>query len=392
MISARKLRPYFNSHPVEVRTNSPLKQIILKPGSSGRMVKWAVELGEYDISYSLRTTIKAQALSDFLIEFTPSAREESRPKCDDDAIHLSAGAGVWKLFVDGASGKTGSGAGLILTDPEGNSFTYAIRLLFPATNNQSEYEALIAGLQLANELKARNVLVHSDSQLVVSQVKGEFEAREPMMQKYLERVIWLKDQFEEFEIVRIPRSQNANADALSKLASSVYEHLVKPVLVETLERPSVITPQVMTLQEESSWMSPIKRYLSQCILPDSKSQARKIRVKAPRYELVDNVLYRKSYLMPLLRCLEPGEAKVVLGDIHQGMCGNHVGSRNLARKALIAGYYWPTMFVDSEELVKRCRQCQVHAPVIRTPAEEMTALASPWPFAQWGIDLLGPFP
>lgn len=140
MISARKLRPYFNSHPVEVRTNSPLKQIILKPGSSGRMVKWAVELGEYDISYSLRTTIKAQALSDFLIEFTPSAREESRPKCDDDAIHLSAGAGVWKLFVDGASGKTGSGAGLILTDPEGNSFTYAIRLLFPATNNQSEYE------------------------------------------------------------------------------------------------------------------------------------------------------------------------------------------------------------------------------------------------------------
>lgn len=96
-----------------------------------------------------------------------------------------------------------------------------------------------------------------------------------------------------------------------------------------------------------------------------KTEARKIRVKAPRFEMVDGKLYRKSYLMPLLRCLELGEAKEVLKDIHYGLCGNHVGSRNLARKAVLAGYYWPTMFQDSEELVRTCLQCQVHAPVIK---------------------------
>lgn len=130
VVSARRLRPYFSSHTIEVMTSSPLKQIMLNPGMSGRIVKWAIKLGEYDIQYSPRTAIKEQALSDFLVEFTPRDSASQEGEEQRKAVVLPVGGLMWNLFVDGASGQSGSGAGLVLTDPEGNSFTYAIRLLF----------------------------------------------------------------------------------------------------------------------------------------------------------------------------------------------------------------------------------------------------------------------
>lgn len=130
VVSARRLRPYFSSHTIEVMTSSPLKQIMLKPGMSGRIVKWAIKLGKYDIQYSPRTAIKEQALSDFLVEFTPRDSASQEGEEQRKAVVLPVGGLMWNLFVDGASGQSGSGAGLVLTDPEGNSFTYAIRLLF----------------------------------------------------------------------------------------------------------------------------------------------------------------------------------------------------------------------------------------------------------------------
>ncbi|KAL0320201.1 UNVERIFIED_CONTAM: hypothetical protein Sradi_5281600 [Sesamum radiatum] len=76
VITARKLCPYFLSYPVVVRTNTPLKQVLRKPETSGGLIKWAIELSEYDISYLPRTTIKAQALADFVSEMTRATQEE----------------------------------------------------------------------------------------------------------------------------------------------------------------------------------------------------------------------------------------------------------------------------------------------------------------------------
>lgn len=171
-------------------------------------MKWAIELGEYDIQYSPRTAIKAQALSDFLVEFTSRVEAGQEWREPRKAVVLPDSGLMWNLFMDGASGQSGSGAGLVLIDPECNSFTYAIRLLFPATNNQSEYETLmVAGLKLAMELKVRVLRVYSDSQLVVSQLKGEFEARKSMLHKYLKIVRHLAELFEKSEIIRVLRTQ-----------------------------------------------------------------------------------------------------------------------------------------------------------------------------------------
>jgi len=82
----------------------------------------------------------------------------------------------------------------------------------------------------------------------------------------------------------------------------------------------------------------------------------------------------------------------VLYEIHEGTYGNHVGARSLAGKALRVGYYWPTLQKDTYTIVRACDKCQRFANVQTIPREMMTPISSPWPFVQWGIDIMGPFP
>ncbi|KAL0284052.1 UNVERIFIED_CONTAM: Retrovirus-related Pol polyprotein from transposon opus [Sesamum angustifolium] len=135
VIAARKLRPYFQSHQVTVLTNHPLKQLLASPKLSGRMVKWAVELSEYGIEFHPRPAIKAQVLADFVVELAYDEASISTP--------------TWSVYVDGSSTSTGSGAGVALESPQGDKFEYAIKLDFPSSNNEAEYEAFLAGCELA---------------------------------------------------------------------------------------------------------------------------------------------------------------------------------------------------------------------------------------------------
>lgn len=127
-----------------------------------------------------------------------------------------------------------------MISPDGHELTYALRFEFKASNNEAEYEALIAGLKLALKMGVTKLRAYSDSQLVVNQVMGGYAAKDLMMKRYLQKVQDLMAEFEEFTIDRIPRSQNKRADALSKLASSAYAHLTRKVLVEVLAGRSII--------------------------------------------------------------------------------------------------------------------------------------------------------
>ena len=153
--AARKLRPYFQAHTIEVPTEYPMKQALHKPETSGRLMKWAIELSEFDIRYRPKTAIKGQVLADFVMEF-------ASPEPARDA-QVATDPSTWKLSVDGASNAQGSGAGLILTSPEGIDIEYALRFGFQASNNEAEYEAVIAGLNLAHSLEVDQLEVYSDS-------------------------------------------------------------------------------------------------------------------------------------------------------------------------------------------------------------------------------------
>ena len=82
----------------------------------------------------------------------------------------------------------------------------------------------------------------------------------------------------------------------------------------------------------------------------------------------------------------------IMSELHEGVCGSHVGGRALARKVLCAGYYWPTLKEDCVGYAQRCKQCQQHADWHKAPPGELRSIHSPWPFHTWGIDILGPFP
>ena len=175
-----KLHPYFQAHSIEVPTEYPMKQVLHKPATSGRLMKWALELSEFDIRYKLKTTIKWQVLADFVMEFTPVELAEDMRATPDLPI--------WKLFVDGAANAQGSGAGLILTSPKGIDIEYALIFGFQASNNEAEYEVVIAGLNLAHSMEVDQLKVCSDSQLVVKKIEDTYEDKGEKKILYLKKV------------------------------------------------------------------------------------------------------------------------------------------------------------------------------------------------------------
>ena len=161
--TARRLRPYFQAHTIEIPTEHPMKQILHKLETSGRLVKWAIELSEFNIRYKPRTAIKGQVLADFIMEFTSTELTK--------IAQLASDLPIWRLSMDGAANDQGSGAGLILTSLDGIDMEYALGFRLQASNNEAEWEAIIAGLNLAHSIEADQLEVCSDSQLVVKQMR-----------------------------------------------------------------------------------------------------------------------------------------------------------------------------------------------------------------------------
>ena len=96
--------------------------------------------------------------------------------------------------------------------------------------------------------------------------------------------------------------------------------------------------------------------------------------------------------MSYLKSVDEDETKYILEEIHERICRDHASPRSLVSKVIRTGYFWPIMQVDAVELVKKCDKCQQFGNVQRLPVERLTTITSPWPFAQWGIDIVGPLP
>ncbi|XP_016173795.1 uncharacterized protein LOC107616341 [Arachis ipaensis] len=294
---------------------------------------WAIKLSQYDLQYKPIHAIKAQAMADFLVEVTRNNPETPSTR--------------WKLHVDGASNQTFGGAGIILESPTGVVYEQSVKFEFPVSNNQAEYEALLGGLLLAREIGAPRVEVCSDFQVITLQINGTYQTRDSLLQKYLEKVKKLSEEFDEFTVQHVPRERNTRADLLSKLAStkpgtgnrSLIQGLVKEPTV-TLHIACTIDPPHGWTQSSTSW-------------------------KTMDY---------------------------VLSEVHEGCCGHHIGGKALARKLVRAGYFWPSKMSDSKEFVKKCRRCQENTNFHKAPAVELSLLMASRPFSQWGVDLLGPFP
>ncbi|CAJ2665934.1 unnamed protein product [Trifolium pratense] len=346
------------------------------------LVYAARRLRHYFLAHTSRKALKAQVLADFVAEMTSSS-----PTVD--------GADKWTIFVDGASSATGAGAGIILENENGLLIEVSLALSFPTSNNQAEYEAFLAGLRLAEDVQAKEIKIYTDSQLVASQVLEEYQTKNDNLSEYLVLVKEKITKFNSVEILHVPREHNKRADILSKLASTKRKGGNKSVIQEILPRPSIEKPNkvvdINVIGDKDCWMTPVYNFLEHGTLPDDQKQAAVVRRRACSYVILDGKLYRRGFSIPLLKCVDEDTADYILRDVHEGINAQHLGGRSLARKSLRAGYYWPTMQQDAKDHVKKCDKCQRHGDMHLAPPQELKSLSSPWPFAWWGMDLLGPF-
>ena len=208
-----------------------------------------------------------------------------------------------------------------MQSPEGDKLKHKVRLQYQTTNNEVEYEALLKGLELAKSVEADSILVLGDSQLVIGQVNGTCEAKEDRMKRYLKKVVRLVKKFKEVDFVQIPREENVEADTLVKEA---FANEAMNEFDEIQYMPSIDLPEMLQIEGEENWMTPIVSYLEDGMLPEGKDEARKLRVKSTRYILIDEMLYKRGLSQPFLRCLVPNEVNYVLREVHEGACGNHV--------------------------------------------------------------------
>ena len=238
------------------------------PEAAERMVLWAIELSEFDIQYRPRTTIKGQAVADFITEYT---------QLDGKGAE---GLRQWSIHTDGSSNRHAGGASVVIQTPKGDKIECMIQLDFPMTNNEAEYEVLVVGLDLTKAAGVENMIVHCDSQVITSQINGDYKCRSERMKKYLEEV---KNQIGSLEVkfVQIPREENERVDRFAKTASA--ELMIASEQVLSFVQISSLIDDGANAQEtnsEKNWTTPLIAYLRSGILPDGKEAARKLKVQA----------------------------------------------------------------------------------------------------------------
>ncbi|XP_025637320.1 uncharacterized protein [Arachis hypogaea] len=278
--TARRLRQYFQSHSIIVRTNQPLRQILTKPELAGRLTKWSIELSEYDIQYQPRKTPKLQILADFISKLTTDHKQSDHN---------------WKLYVDGAANKSGSGAGVTLKKDVQVIAEQSLQFSFPASNNQAEYEALLAGLKLAQDLQIPQLTVYCDSLLVVQQIKGDFQVKDPLLEKYWLITKDLISKFQKFKIIHINREQNTRADVLSKLATTRLTPYTSILSQLTLEKPSFELNGVLSIIQVEDWRTPFLQYIKTGAIPKDEQNTQLFRRRASYYTAIGDNLYRRSH-------------------------------------------------------------------------------------------------
>jgi ribonuclease HI len=208
VLARRKLRHYFEAHPVTVVSSFPLGEIIRNLDASGRIAKWSVELMGEALAYAPRKAIKSQILADFVAEWTDTQLPPPQIQVE-----------CWTLYFDSSVIKTGAGACLLFVSPLGEHMRYDVRLHFPASNNMAEYEALLCGLQIAIQTGIKRLDVRGDSQLVIDQVMKNASCHDDKMEAYCKAVQALEDKFYGIELNHVPQRYNEEADELAKIAS-----------------------------------------------------------------------------------------------------------------------------------------------------------------------------
>ncbi|GJU12156.1 reverse transcriptase domain-containing protein [Tanacetum coccineum] len=251
--ASRRLKRYFQAHQIRVITDQPIRQVLNKTETSGRLALWAVELGAFEIEYKPRNSVKGQVLADFLVEMPTGSVQQGNSDMQKEPPSTTAVAN---------------------TDME-------------ISTEDDDW---------------RTKRMHGHSSLM-----GPRERKE--------------------------QGPAGCSPVQTKLKLKEINSVVE--------------------EEGDTWMTLIIKCLEKDEWPEDPNERRKLRLKLPQYVMEDGVLFKKSYLVPMLRCVGPLQANYVIREIHMGSCEMHSGPRSVVAKAIRQGYYWPTMHADARQEIRK---------------------------------------
>ncbi|XP_049394689.1 uncharacterized protein LOC125858980 [Solanum stenotomum] len=398
---AQKFRHYLSAYTTYLISRmDPLMYIFQKPMPTGKLAKWQILLSEFDIVYVTQKAIKGQALADHLAENPVDQDYKPLTTYFPDEEVLFVGEDIsesydgWRMFFDGASNSIGVGIGAVLISETGQYYPISAKIRFYCTNNMAEYEVCILGLRMAIDMNIKELLVIGDSDLLVHQVQGEWTTKNVKILPYLHYIKELSRRFTRIEFKHVPRAQNEFADALATLSSMIQhpdKNYIDSIDIQIHDQHAYCF-HVDEELDGKPWYYDIRRLIEAQEYPENSTsnQKRTLRRMANHFFLNGEILYRRASDLGLLRCVDAAEATRLLEEIHAGTCGPHMNGFTLAKNILRVGYFWMTMERDSIWYVQKCHQCQVHGDFIRVPPNELNVMGSPWPFAAWGMDVIGP--
>ncbi|KAG7552321.1 Ribonuclease H-like superfamily [Arabidopsis thaliana x Arabidopsis arenosa] len=259
--------------------------------------------------------------------------------------------------------------------------------MFPASNNETEYEALLAGLRLALAIGAEKIIAYCDSQLVVNQFAGDYETKAPRMEAYLSAVKKLAGKFKEFELVRIPKGENTSADALAALAFTSDPELKRVIPVECISSRSISveetendniveaehieTPKSSSGNENSSLVVTRSRVKSQ---DDELTSPLELPKRKPRRKLKDQKVPTKE--PSRTEQTPPGDE-----EVRDTIEDPNIPSEPEPRKFILK---------DNTSANDWGADWRMHAPLIHQPSEILSSISAPYPFMRWSMDIVGP--
>ncbi|KAG8488865.1 hypothetical protein CXB51_016751 [Gossypium anomalum] len=353
------------------------------------------QINQFDIIYISQKAIKGSAVADFLAGRALEDYEPLNFDFPNEELMCIATTedSPWRLNFDEASNAVENGIGVVLVSPNDDHYPFTCKLDFDCTNNMAEYEACIMGLQAAVERGIKTLEVYGDSALVIYQLRGEWETRDPKLINYRKIVLGLLEEFDDITFNYLLRDENQMADALATLASMIKankEEEMRPIQMSVYEAPAHCCNIEKEEKDDNPWYQDILRYVRDRKYPKQANENDKqnLRRLACDYVLDGDIMYKKRKDQVLLRCVDAVEAKLILEEVHESVCGTHANGFTMARQIMRFGYYWATMEGDCINYTKKCHKCQIYGDKIHTQPSPLYVMTSPWPFSMWGMDVI----
>ncbi|MCO5548812.1 hypothetical protein L7F22_002274 [Adiantum nelumboides] len=376
--ACRRFRRYLLPKPFTFLTSyTLLPKLVNNPTLSKRLMKFIVELHKFQFSFLVEESTRS-TLADLLTykEDPILVKEDTLKKQHMEALDID---NAFLLFFDGSYRKSHNEAsrGVVIYDPQGNLVTKRGLKLTAQSNNEAEYATLEKGLQLCLELGIQHVKVKGDALLVVKQVLGVWQGKNPRLKNMCFHVKNLLKHFEAWSLRHIDRSHNEEAHAAAQA-------MIGQLYVIRADSPLYLGRE--SLEKEEG-------FLQTGLLPTELEKSKKYAFlrHAKRYMLVADSLYMKEADIVMRRVPWKEEIYKVLEENHEGSCGGHFASKITLHKILQEGYAWPSIQRDVHHWCKSCKECQSMAS--RVLRSEIRGIILAYDvFEKWGIDAIGPLP